>query len=337
MKKYFHWIKFLNWITVPLALFVFIIYAGNILVIGEHIGRIIPYEKINNYVVNIWDISLIVLPFVWVGFYIYKNVHSYKEVRVSNILNERNAGKLTTHLYKILSQENTPNSMLSKKGYREKCMKAAKSVNREEKQETLEIYYKSCKKEADIITKKYALYAAASVVLSPKMAGDTLALIIWEIRIINTILQIYGGRPGICATLRIYHKILFHAFMAGSIDEIFDQFIYGAVEGKTLSYLTQAVAAIATCLRTSMLTQYYLWYGVESESKQALHEAVNTLPTEIINVILSSEFRDVAMKSWKCCITISKEAGKNLISLIYNDEDKIDDSLYIKANAINKT
>ena len=120
--------------------------------------------------------------------------------------------------------------------------------------------------------------------------------------------------------LRLYAKVLMHSFLAGSIDEVFDQFAFGAVDVKKLSFLTQALAAIATCVRTASLTRYYINHGLKGDRGRALKKSLKEVSEGIVEVIKSEELKQAWKKFCNCGIVIGKavtqEVEKYTISIL---------------------
>ena len=113
--------------------------------------------------------------------------------------------------------------------------------------------------------------------------------------------------------LRLYAKILMHSFVAGSIDEVFDQFSYGAVDIKMLSFLTQSLAAVATCVRTASLTRYYINHGLNADRKIALKESLKEIFEGIVDVLKSDELKQAWEKFHVCSSEVSKAVAEDIL------------------------
>ena len=294
MKKTF-WLVFS---LIPF--FGFVLYLGNVLVIGDHIGFAITrigLPKVACALKILWDMFFCIVPFIVFYFVVLRNIYAYREMCIIDILEGTDREQMTRRLEQIKCQLDIQPDMLNQPDMLKKCKKAIDSYSKVDKKLFLDDYYHACDEQVEKIAHKYAIFAAVSVVLSPKSAGDTLALLIWQCRIISDVLKTYQGRPNIAIVWRLYAKVLMHSFMAGSIDEIMDQFAYGAGEGKMISWLTQALAAVATCVRTTYLTRYYIYHGINGNSKEAARESMQKIPGGIVGVLKSNELREAFDKA----------------------------------------
>ena len=299
--------KTLWFIIAVFTFFSIILYLGNVFIIGDQISRIFIFFRIPSDVFGLpnfflWDIILGILPIIFLFLYIAKSIFSYGELNVDALLESKDERQVLRVLKSIAEQP--PESTLDKYNLRDKCQYVLSSGDCIKHQAFLKEYYTKCEEETKNFTGKYAVLAAVSVIISPKSAGDTVALLVWQCRIISSILKIYGGRPSKTMVLRLYAKVLMHSFVAGSIDEVFDQFAVG-MDIKGLSFLTQAVAALATCVRTASLTRYYIRHGMECDRGKKPEDSIRT---EIIAVIQSKEFKAALQK----CIRNGIEASKTI-------------------------
>ena len=300
------------WLVVSVFAFLgLVVYWGNVFVIGDHLGRLLGCPENGAFtskvlVVYAWDILAGLAPFLLLAIIIVRNVCGYGELNIAALLESRDEDKIIKLLKNIASQEESSDSILDKFSLRRNCDYVTASGSLTDKESFLKEYFSLCQEEAKKRTQTYAVFAAMSVVLSPKSAGDALALLVWQCRIISTTLKIYGGRPSVGMVLRIYAKVLTHAFMVGSIDEVLDQFAFGAVDVKMISLLTQSLAAVATCLRTASLTRFYIYNGKDADRKEALREALSEIPSGIVEVVKSDELQAAVKKLLDCTVTISK-------------------------------
>lgn len=295
-----------------LSLVGLVVYWGNVLVIGEALGRFFGGGGASNpYVMYAWDAIVGLGPFLLLGWVVVRNILGYGELNLQEVCEGEDKKKVDRVMSDLCSQGEEPDCMLDRFGMRDQGGYLLRNGTTGEKVGFLRDYFRKCDHEARKTSHQYAIFAAVSVVLSPKSAGDTLALLVWQCRIISATLRIYGGRPRAMSILRLYARVLMHSFMVGSIDEVLDQFAFGAVDNaKILSIATQAIAAIATCVRTASLTRYYLEHGVESSRKEALHASMKEIPGEILEVLASDELKNAWERFLHCTIEVSKAAGK---------------------------
>lgn len=311
-----------------LAFLGIVLYVGNVLVIGDHIGQIAisigVSTTLTKWLILAWDFIAVILPAFLLFWCIVRNIYGYGELNIEALLESRDEQYISLVLKSIADQSESLESPLDRHNARRRCNYLLNSGNRAEKLAFLREYYDYCEEDTKKLTSRYAMFAAVSVILSPKSAGDALALLAWQCRIISSTLRIYGGRPSKMMVLRLYAKVLMHSFVAGSIGEVIDQFAFGAVDVKMLSFLTQAMAAVATCVRTASLTRYYINHGLEGDRRRALKESLKEVSEGIVEVIKSEELRLAWKKFLNCGIEIGKavaqEAGKYAISIIAPDE-----------------
>jgi uncharacterized protein (DUF433 family) len=301
-----------TWLLASVIVFLgLVVYWGNVIVIGEYIGRLLGCPAAAPFtpkvlIVYAWNVLAAFAPFLILAVIIVRNICGYGELNIAALLDSRDEAKLTEALKKNYAQEQSPDSILEKFNLRRNCDYVLNEGSCTDKESFLKEYYALCQEESKQRTQAYAVFAAVSVVLSPKAAGDTLALLMWQCRIISTTIKIYGGRPSITKVLRIYVKVLTHAFMVGSIDEVLDQFAFGAMDVKMISFLTQALAAAATCLRTASLTRFYIYNGMDGDRKEALREAIREIPSGVVKVVKSDELKAAWKKFLDCSLTITK-------------------------------
>lgn len=314
--------KTLRFIVSVVVFFCIILYLGNVFVIGDHLGNLflsigIP-AGVTRWLIVAWDLLVGVSPLIILLWCVAKSILGYGELNVDALCQSQDERLIFRALKGISEQHESMESTLDKHGLRKDCQVLLESGNHISIRSFLEKYYSECEKDTRILTNKYAILAAVSVILSPKSAGDTLALLVWQCRIISSTLKIYGGRPSKTMVFRLYAKVLMHSFVAGSIDEVFDQFSFGAVDVKVLSFLTQAIAAVATCIRTGSLTRYYITHGLECNRAEALKEAIKDVSKGVVDVIKSDELKSAVKKCLNCGIevgmTVAQEAGKQAIS-----------------------
>ena len=297
-----------------------ILFWGNVFVIGDHIGLVLESFGISNWanrlVIIAWDILVGIGPFIMLAWIIAKNICGFKELNIENLLESQDDEKLNEALQSILEQPEDSNSVLDKRSRRRECRITLNTGNRYDKSRFLKEYYELCREELKKHAQQYAIFAAVSVVLSPKTAGDMLSLLIWQCRIISTALRIYGGRPSAIMVLRIYAKVLFHSLFVGSFEEVFNQFAFGNVEIKMLSLVTQALGAAATCIRTASLVQYYLYHGPDGDTKEALKESMQEIPKGLKDICKSDEIKQTVVKFRNCSKEIV-EVALNAFSSIF--------------------
>ena len=295
-----------------------VLFWGNVFVIGDHIGLVLESFGIPNWanrlVIIAWDILVGIGPFIMLAWIIAKNICGFKELNIENLLESQDDEKLNEALQSILEQPEDSNSVLDKRSRRRECRITLNTGNRHEKSRFLKEYYELCREEVKKHTQQYAIFAAVSVVLSPKTAGDMLSLLIWQCRIISTALRIYGGRPSAIMVLRIYTKVLFHSLFVGSFEEVFNQFAFGNVEITMVSFLTQALGAAATCIRTASLVQYYLYHGPNGDSKEALKESMQEISKGIVDVCKSDEIKKALEQFYDRSLEIVQVAGKEFLT-----------------------
>jgi hypothetical protein len=101
------------------------------------------------------------------------------------------------------------------------------------------------------------------------------------------------------------------------------------MDGKMLSFVTQALAAVATCVRTASLTRYYLDHGLDADRKKALKEALPEITQGILEVMQSDELKEAFKKfanvSFDVVKTIAQKAGKFVMSLITQNNTSRED------------
>ncbi|MGN0867201.1 MAG: DUF697 domain-containing protein [Oligosphaeraceae bacterium] len=289
-----------------------VVYWGNVLVIGDHLGRLFGGGGLPNpYVMYTWDVLVGLAPFLLLAWVVTRNILGYGELNLREVCEGEDEEKMDQVMGELYEQEEDSDCVLDKAGLRSQCGYLLRNGSRAEKADFLREYFRQCDKEARKKCHQYAIFAAVSVVLSPKSAGDTLALLVWQCRIISATLRIYGGRPSVLGVVRLYLRVLMHSFLVGSIEEVMDQFAFGAVDIKMLSIATQAVAAIATCVRTASLTRYYLENGIGSNQKEALHASMEEIPGGIVEVLTSEEMKIAGEKFLHCSVQVTKVVTKS--------------------------
>lgn len=321
--------KALWFIVSVVTFFCTILYLGNVFVIGDHFGNLFLSigfpAAATRWLIVAWDILVGISPLIILSWCVAKSILGYGELNVDALRRSQDERVIFRAMKGIAEQPESIESTLDKYDLRQKCNELLESGNHISIKDFLDDYYSKCEGDTRIVTNKYAVLAAVSVVLSPKSAGDTLALLVWQCRIISSTLKIYGGRPSKKMVFRLYAKVLMHAFVAGSIDEVFDQFAFGAVDTKMLSFLTQAIAAVATCIRTGSLTRYYINHGLECDRREALKVAVQDVSKGVVDVIQSKELKTAVKQCLNCGIdigkTVAQEAGKQAISIFLRNED----------------
>ena len=323
--------KRLFWVVFGiLSLFGMVVYEGNVLVIGEHLGRLFGGgASPNPCVMYTWDVLAGLSPFLILAWIIGRNILGYRELNLREIGGGEDEEVMDRVMKDLYGQKEGEDCMLDKCGLRSQCGYLLRNGSRGEKADFLRNYFQECHKEARKQCNQYAIFAAVSVVLSPKSAGDTLALLMWQCRIISATLRVYGGRPRALGVMRLYLRVLMHSFLVGSIDEVLDQFAFGAVDIKFLSLVTQAVGATATCVRTASLTRYYLENGIGRNQKEALHASMKEIPGGIVEVMISEEMKIAVEKFLHCGLQVSKVVGKsmkkgvkNVISLFSSEKSQ---------------
>ncbi len=306
--------KRLLWIVLGVfSLVGIVVYWGNVLVIGDHLGRLFGGGGVPNpYVMWTWDVAVGLAPFLLLAWVLVRNLLGYGELNLQELCQGNDEVKMTKFMEGLCGQKEDPECVLDKYQLRSMCGHYLRHGSRVDKAMFLQDYFQRCDQEARKKSHAYALLAAVSVVLSPKSAGDTLALVVWQCRIISSTLRVYGGRPRAMTVVRLYARVLMHSFLVGSLDEVLDQFAFGAVDNvKLISVVTQAIAAIATCVRTASLTRYYIENGIGNNRKEALSASMKEVPAGILEVLTSEEMKIATKKFWHCTVEISKAVGKS--------------------------
>jgi hypothetical protein len=256
-------IKKIVWLVFLLMIsFSVVTYVGNVLIIGEKIGRVTyPLVEI------IIDVLFILGPITAVIWKIRKDVLKYKfvcfdEITADNVSREK--------IYDFLNgvKENSHQEEISSN-----LKLAYQAIAITDKKKYVKNYLEECDNKSAAAVRQMTILAALSVVVSHKSVVDTLGMFFWNFRIINKVLEIYGVRPSLLALIQIYCNVLFSSMLVGSIEEVMDHFDTPDINIPFLSPLTQAVSTVYACLKTEKLTKYYLQHGLASDRKNAISEA----------------------------------------------------------------
>jgi len=310
-------IKKLIWgLLLPLLFFAVITYVGNVLIIGEKIGKITC-----SLVEILVDILLIFGPLAIVIWKVKKDVLKYKFVCFDKLKDDRVSAEQLDDLLrdtaKNYSKENMPASLnlaLMTNVKKDKIIHLGK-------------YIEDCEKKSSAVGRELALLAALSVVVSPKKMTDTLGMLFWNFRIISKVLEIYGVRPSLSALVKLYCNVLFSSLLVGSIEEVMENFDT-PVTGRIpfLSPITQAVATIYACSKTVKLTQYYLNHGVNADKTIPLKEARTYAFNNLKEVWHDKTFQETMEMAFNCGMDFLKDKfysfWKDLFSGKNKDFDK---------------
>ena len=288
-------------ITGSIAIFLVLLYIGNIIVIGDKLGGISIWLELS------FNLIMIFGPLGMIAYCIARSLQ-YRSFNLARLKEdhldaetERMCGQLIEH---ILAND--------------KIDEARKSILLDpyaNYNECIDRYLSKSEEMAKKEARKHALMAAVSVTLSPTSTGDMMFMFLWNIRLTNRIIEIYGIRPSLSQLLRIYQHVLFGGLLAASVDEILESLDVDSLLSKVpilgKRWVPQAICSVFSTLRTGYLARYYLRHGFsDSERIKAKKEARKHAREELPGVLKEAA---------ACCSYLKPKVFKNWWSNQPND------------------
>jgi hypothetical protein len=283
MSRIKHW---LYWITGGMTVVFAVFYAGNVLTIGEKLGKLHVGLEVG------FDTFMLVAPLL-ILLYGAARMLMYKSYDIGGALLEADDKLAVDRRRKLadilLSQEKTfiPEDM--------RRSLADPKAPVEQLRNTLRDYFDLKRKEARTKGVKMALFSSVSVMVSGSGSSDMALMLFWNIRLISEIVRIYGVRPGIPSLVKLYCYVLFGAFISGGIDEIMSDACghpetFSGLPLPGVKLLAEGGFAAFYTLRTCSLTQHYLMHGFSEKSRragkmEALAFALNEIPSVMLEAV----------------------------------------------------
>ena len=253
-------------IFVLLFIIVALVYVSNVLIIGEKLLGGFPW-----FFEFLFDVVLIFVPIFVVGLSISTSLKRYKMAPNGALARCLN-GKASRDEVKLLSE-----MMLSSGSFSESEKKEIRNAVRlatgwrEGFKTILSKRIEMSKKQANT----NGVLAAISVVISGKGVFDSIILLFWKIKTINTTIKFLGVRPSLKQLWIIYTNTIFGAFLAGSLDELLDIIDIDQSIGKLLPQVGGVAALVTTAANTvpQAAFAYYSIVKVSSMTRQFLFDA----------------------------------------------------------------
>ena len=236
-------------LTSCIAIFLVLLYIGNIIIVGDKLGKVSIWLELS------FNLIMIGGPLGGIVYGVFKALR-YRSFNLAllsddnlDVEAEMMRDRLTQHILANDKIDEERKHILLKRGVGE--------------------YLRASEEKAKKETREHAMMAAVSVVLSPTGTGDMMLMFIWNIRLTNRIIAIYGIRPSLSYLLRIYQHVLFGGLLAASVDEILDgtdvDSLFGKIPGVKL--IAQSAGSVFSTLRTGYLARYYLRHGFSDSER----------------------------------------------------------------------
>lgn len=277
-------------VTAGIVVIFLLLYISNIIIIGDKLGQISILLEI------LFDGVMILLPSGLLLWYFCK-VFRWTTCSLGEIRKMNPFDPATDVLYERFIRHVLSNGELNET--QRNILTNTLMVG--EYQQGMELYLNECKVSADEEGHKHALMAAVSTIVSPLGGGDMMFMLLWNLRLINQIINIYGFRPTLPQLLRIYQHVLFGGLLAGSIEEILESSDVNSllnvlpIPGK--GALLQASCAIFSTLKTCYLTQYYLSHDFSEAERISAKKAARNFACKQIPEVLKEAWKQIQSKT----------------------------------------
>ncbi len=292
---------FMRMVFLCLFIYFFISYCGGVLLIGEKIFTLTDYclpTVLAGILESFFDVFMIfgfpAIAFWWM----VKRVCDLKPMKIDSlhldgaeandtvVISERKrfASHLVEYADEATKAQNKHFIDLKKlKGFHEGSANLYEDLKRGyDLRECLKLYRDAAIEKSKKEAHKVAMMAAINVVLSPNGIGDALSMMIWNVRLVTTIIRIHGIRPSIGKIFSLYGYALFCSFMAKTAEDFSDDIeeipFVGAIPG--VKYIAQAGLAYYQIIRTSELTLSLLYNGADDSEtliKKARRNAIQCI------------------------------------------------------------
>lgn len=273
-------------VTAGIVVIFLLLYISNIIIIGDKLGQISILLEI------LFDGVMILLPSGLLLWYFCK-VFRWTTCSLGEIRKMNPADPATDALYERFIHHILSNGELGET--RKNILTNTLIVG--EYHQGMELYLNECKVLADEEGRKHALMAAASIIVSPQSSGDMMFMLLWNLRLTNQIINIYGFRPTFPQLFHIYQHVLFGGLLSGSVEEILESSDVNSllntlpIPGK--GALLQASCAIFSTLKTCYLTQYYLSHGFSETERVWAKKAARNFACKQAPEVLKEAWENV--------------------------------------------
>ena len=201
-------------VFIPVIVFALVTYVGSVMTISEKVSSIF-IESVGYWVEISLNAVLILLPVIAVAWQFKKNFFKYKTFCLDKVLDEKTDNAVREKFVSSMSSSTPFKATLA----------AARKKNGEDLRRAIEKYRDEAQSEMEQQIYQTASLAAISIVASPQSFGDAIFMLFWCCKVTDQVLSIYGFRPHGTALLKLYFNVICASLIAGSIEEITDNFL----------------------------------------------------------------------------------------------------------------
>ena len=287
-------------IFIPVIVFALVTYIGNVLVISEKVSSIF-IESVGYWVEISLNVVLILFPVLAVAWQFKKNFFKYKTFSLDKVLDPKADNSVRKKFISSMNSDCPLKAPLVAACKKSDLYNAIKKYRDEAHSKMEQQIYQT------------ASLAAISIVASPQSFGDAIFMLYWCCKVTDQVLSIYGFRPHGLALLKLYFNVICASLIAGSIEEITDNFF----PGKKLPVVGGVIQASATAyaiFKAAYLTEYYLQHGVDSDHSVARSEAANRARKSLFFCLGKKEFWTGNMNIVSSLLSKMWDSIKNIFS-----------------------
>ncbi len=271
-----------------MAFFLLTIILGNVLTIGEKVGRVHPFLEVAFYVIAGGLLA-------WITLVPLLRVLRYPTDRVGDYMVETPAipDKRLKKTVRRLLQDNRVSA-----GHRASLQQALTEKNNDLALATIQAVYIDRKATIEVEIERNSSLVMMASSLSQNGLLDAVAVIYYNVRMVRGIVEISGFRPTIKQLVRMYGDIFAAAFIFNTIEEIEPEAFledvldssgekfFAKVFSKISGSVIQGVLSAYITAKVGYVTQYWLYMTEEDFQETNIKKLARGQARKTVGAIL---------------------------------------------------